>query len=89
MFKKLSTNMEDNFFKMKLLRMKTITLTMKNTMDVINGKLAIAEEKISDFEDCNKSSKTKHRAKKFLKMKRALLKFWIISTGLKHIIEIP
>lgn len=30
----------------------------KNTMNVINGGLDIAEEKISDFEDMNRNSKT-------------------------------
>ena len=37
--------------KTEFLKMKTIISKMKNTVDRINGRLNIAEEKISEFED--------------------------------------
>lgn len=37
--------------KTEFLKMKTIISKMKNTVDRINGRLNIAEEKISELED--------------------------------------
>lgn len=63
MFKKLDRNMKDiERFQIKLLEINTTTYEMKNMLDGINGRLDIAEEKISEPEpQKQKLSKIKER----------------------------
>ena len=55
MFKKLSSNMgnikKESEIQMKLLEMNTVMFDMKNTLDGINGRLDIVEERISEPQD--------------------------------------
>lgn len=52
MFKRISRDIKD-FFKtpIQLLEIKTTTCEMKNSLDGINVRPDITEEKVSEFED--------------------------------------